>query len=161
MPISAMASPLFVRSTPKGIRWSVVSVPSGSRRWLELEISKVGTRGLLRQQRVIWDLSAASWDRGRPPLALPKAVAAQLEQALVQLDRQGPSGGWQFRSESRARAVASNRRSEPSMTLGQPLQPRRQLAKPLLHRQHLEQQQDHGDADGQNRLAEHGHLSSA
>ncbi len=81
-----MASPLFVRSTPKGIRWSVALEPSASGRWLEIEISKVGTRGLLRQQRALWDLSAASWDRGRPPLALPKGVAAQLEQQLAQLD---------------------------------------------------------------------------
>ena len=83
-----MASPLFVRSTPTGIRWSVVSVPSGSRRWLELEISKVGNRGLLRRQRVLWDLSAASWDRGRLPLGLPKALASQLELKLSQLDSQ-------------------------------------------------------------------------
>ena len=112
-----MASPLFVRSTPKGIRWSVALVPTASGRWLELEISKVGTRGLLRQQRALWDLSAACWDRGRPPLALPKAVAVQLEQALVQLDRQGPSGGWQFRYESRARAVAPIRRRLPRLAV--------------------------------------------
>ena len=105
-----MASPLFVRSTPKGVRWSVALVPSASGRWLEVEISKVGQRGLLRQQRALWDLSAASWDRGRPPLGLPKAVAAQLEQALGQLDRQVPSGGWQFRPESRSRAMAPIRR---------------------------------------------------
>ena len=105
-----MASPLFVRSTPKGICWSVDMVPSGSRRWLEVEISKVGQSGLLRQQRALWDLAAACWDRGRRPLGLPKAVTVQLEQALVQLDRQGPSGGWQFRSESRPRAVAPIRR---------------------------------------------------
>jgi hypothetical protein len=112
-----MASPLFVRSTPKGIFWRVALVPSGSRRWLELEISKVGTRGLLRQQRVLWDLSAASWDRGRPPLALPKAVAAQLEQQLAQLGSQGPSGGWQFRPEFRARAVAPIRRRLPRLAV--------------------------------------------
>ena len=105
-----MASPLFVRYIPKGIRWRVALVPSGSGRWLEIEISKVGLRGLLRQQRALWDLAAACWDRGRPPLGLPKAVTVQLEQALVQLDRQGPSGGWQFRSESRPRAVAPIRR---------------------------------------------------
>ena len=110
-----MASPLFVRSTPKGIRWSVALVPSGSRRWLEVEISKVGQRGLLRQQRALWDLAAACWDRGRPPLGLPKAVALQLEQALVQLDRQGPIGGWQFRAESRPRAVAPIRRRSPHL----------------------------------------------
>jgi hypothetical protein len=105
-----MASPLFVRSTPKGIRWSVALVPSASGRWLELEIRKVGTRGLLRRQRVLWDLSAACWDRGRPPLALPKAMAAQLEQQLAQLDRKGPSGAWQFQPESRPRAMAPIRR---------------------------------------------------
>ncbi len=105
-----MASPLFVRSTPKGIRWSVALVSSGSRRWLEVEISKVGQRGLLRHQRALWDLSSTGWDRGRPPLGLPKAVSAQLEQALVQLDRQGPSGGWQFQPESRPRAMAPIRR---------------------------------------------------
>jgi hypothetical protein len=112
-----MASPLFVRSTPTGIRWSVVLVPTASGRWLELEISKVGTRGLLRRQRVLWDLSAASWDRGRHPLALPKAVAAQLEQHLAHLDPQGPSGGWQFRSESRPRAVAPIRRRLPRLAV--------------------------------------------
>jgi len=112
-----MASPLFVRSTPKGIFWRVALVPSGSRRWLELEISKVGTRGLLRRQRVLWDLSAACWDRGRPPLALPKAVAAQLEQQLSQLDRQGPSGDWQLRPESRGRAVAPIRRRLPRLAV--------------------------------------------
>jgi len=105
-----MASPLFVRSTPKGIRWSVALVPSGSGRWLEVEISKIGTQGLLRRQRALWDLSLASWDRGRPPLALPKAVALQLEQQLAQLDRQGPSGGWQFQPESRPRAMPPIRR---------------------------------------------------
>ena len=105
-----MASPLFVRSTPKGIRWRVALVPSGSRRWLEVEISKVGQRGLLRQQRALWDLAAACWDRGRPPLGLPKAVEAQLEQQLAQLDRQGPSGGWQFQLESRPRAMPPIRR---------------------------------------------------
>ena len=105
-----MACPLFVRSTPKGIRWRVALVPSDSRRWLEVEISKLGQRGLLRQQRALWDLSSTSWDRGRPPLGLPKAVEAQLEQALVQLDHQGPSGGWQFRAKSRPRAVAPIRR---------------------------------------------------
>ena len=105
-----MASPLFVRSTPKGIRWRVALVPSGSRRWLEVEISKVGQRGLLRQQRALWDLASTSWDRGRPPLGLPKAVALQSEQALGQLDHQGPSGGWQSRAESRPRAVAPIRR---------------------------------------------------
>ena len=110
-----MASPLFVRSTPKGIRWRVALVPSGSRRWLEVEISKVGLRGLLRQQRALWDLAAACWDRGRPPLGLPKAVALQLEQALVQFDHQGPSGGWQFRAKSRPRAVAPIRRRSPHL----------------------------------------------
>jgi len=112
-----MASPLFVRSTPKGIRWSVVLVPTASGRWLELEISKVGTRGLLRQQRALWDLGAASWDRGRPPLALPKTVAAQLELELSQLCSQGPSGGWQFRPESRARAVAPIGRRLPRLAV--------------------------------------------
>ena len=87
-----MASPLFVRSTPNGIRWRVALVPSGSGRWLEVEISKVGQRGLLRQQRALWDLSFTSWDRGRPPLGLPKAIEAQLEQQLVQRDLLGPSG---------------------------------------------------------------------
>ena len=96
-----MASPLLVRSTPKGIRWRVALIPSGSRRWLEVEISKVGQRGLLRQQRALWDLSSTSWDRGRPPLGLPKVVEAQLEQALGQLDRQFPSGGLQFQPEAR------------------------------------------------------------
>ena len=105
-----MASPLFVRSTPKGIPWRVALVPSGSGRWLEVEISKVGQRGLLRQQRALWDLSSTSWDRGRPPLGLPKALAAQLEQQLAQLDRQGPSGGWQFQPESRPRAMPPIRR---------------------------------------------------
>ena len=105
-----MASPLFIRSTPTGIRWSVALVPSGSGRWLEVEISKIGTQGLLRRQRALWDLSLASWDRGRPPLALPKAVALQLEQQLAQLDRQGPSGGWQFQPESRPRAMPPIRR---------------------------------------------------
>ena len=105
-----MASPLFVRSTPKGISWRVALVPSGSRRWLEVEISKLGQRGLLRRQRALWDLAAACWDRGRPPLGLPKAVEAQLEQQLAQLDRQGPSGGWQFQPESRPRAMAPIRR---------------------------------------------------
>ena len=105
-----MASPLFVRSTPKGIRWHVALVPSGSRRWLEVEISKLGQRGLLRQQRALWELASTSWDRGRPPLGLPKAVALQLEQALVQLDRQSPSGGWQFQAEARPRAVPPIRR---------------------------------------------------
>ena len=105
-----MASPLFVRSTPKGIRWRVALVPSGSRRWLEVEISKVGLRGLLRQQRALWDLAAACWDRGRPPLGLPKAVEAQLEQALGQLDRQFPSGGLQFQPEARPMAMAPIRR---------------------------------------------------
>jgi len=112
-----MASPLFVRSTPKGIRWSVALVPSGSGRWLEVEISKVGQRGLLRQQRALWDLSVACWDRGRPPLALPKALAAQLEQQLSQLDRQCPSGAWQSRSESRPRAVAHNQRRLPRLAV--------------------------------------------
>ena len=112
-----MASPLFVRSTPKGIRWSVALVPSGSGRWLEVEISKIGTQGLLRRQRALWDLSLASWDRGRPPLALPKAVAAQLEQALVQLDRQWPIGAWQFQPESRARAVAPIPRRLPRLAV--------------------------------------------
>ena len=105
-----MASPLFVHSTPRGIRWRVALVPSGSGRWLEVEISKVGQRGLLRQQRALWDLSSTSWDRGRPPLGLPKAVEAQLEQALGQLDRQFPSGGLQFQPESRPRAMAPIRR---------------------------------------------------
>ena len=106
MPVFPMASPLFVRATPKGICWRMALVPSGSRRWLEVEISKVGQRGLLRQQRVLWDLSSTSWDRGLPPLGLPKALASQLEQQLAQLDRQGPSGGWQFQPESRPRAMA-------------------------------------------------------
>ena len=110
-----MASPLFVRSSPKGIRWRVALVPSGSRRWLEVEISKLGQRGLLRQQRALWDLGAACWDRGRPPLGLPKGVAAQLEQQLVQVDHQGPSGGWQFRPESRSRAMAPIRRQSPRL----------------------------------------------
>ena len=105
-----MASPLFVRSTTKGIRWRVALVPSDSRRWLEVEISKVGQRGLLRQQRAIWDLSSTSWDRGRPPLGLPKAVEAQLEQQLVQLDHQGPSGDRKFQPESRPRAMPPIRR---------------------------------------------------
>ena len=83
-----MASPLFVRSTPTGIRWRVALVPSGSRRWLEVEISKVGQRGLLRQQRALWDLSFTSWDRRRPPLGLPIALASQLELELSQLDSQ-------------------------------------------------------------------------
>ena len=110
-----MACPLFVRSTPKGIRWHMALVPSGSGRWLEVEISKIGQRGLLRQQRALWDLSSTSWDRGRPPLGLPKAVEAQLEQALVQLDHQGPSGGWQFWAKSRPRAVAPIRRRSPHL----------------------------------------------
>ena len=105
-----MASPLFVRSTPTGIRWRVALVPSDSRRWLEVEISKVGQRGLLRQQRALWDLSSTSWDRGRPPLGLPKAVEGQLEQQLVQLDLLGPSGGRQSRDESRPRAMPPIRR---------------------------------------------------
>ena len=105
-----MACALFVRSTPKGICWRVALVPSGSGRWLEVEISKVGQRGLLRQQRALWDLSSTSWDRGRPPLGLPKAMQAQLEQQLVQLDLLGPSGGRQSRDESRPRAVAPIRR---------------------------------------------------
>ncbi len=108
-----MASPLFVRATPKGIRWRVALVPSGSRRWLEVEISKVGQRGLLRQQRALWDRASTSWDRGRPPLGLSRAVALQLEQALVQLDRQSPSGGWQFQAEARPRAVPPIRRRSP------------------------------------------------
>ncbi len=83
-----MASPLFVRSTPKGICWRVALVPSGSGRWLEVEISKLGQRGLLRQQRALWDLAAAWWDRRRPPLALPKALTSQLELELSQLDSQ-------------------------------------------------------------------------
>ena len=83
-----MASPLFVHSTPRGIRWRVALVPSGSGRWLEVEISKVGQRGLLRQQRALWDLSFTSWDRGRPPLGLPIALASQLELELSQLDSQ-------------------------------------------------------------------------
>ena len=105
-----MASPLFVCCTPKGICWRVALVPSGSRRWLEVEISKVGQRGLLRQQRALWDLSSTSWDRGRPPLGLPKAVALQLEQALVHLDRLGSSGGWQFQPEAGPRAMPPIRR---------------------------------------------------
>ena len=92
-------------------------VPSGSGRWLEVEISKIGTQGLLRRQRALWDLSLASWDRGRPPLALPKAVAAQLQQQLAQLDRQGPSGNWQFQPESRPRAVAPIRRRLPRLAV--------------------------------------------
>ena len=104
-----MASPLFVRSTPKGICWRVALMPSDSGRWLEVEISKVGQRGFLHQQRALWDLAAACWDRGRPPLGLPKAVEAQLEQQLAQVDRQG-SCGWQFRPESRPRAMAPIRR---------------------------------------------------
>ena len=110
MPVFPMASPLFVHSTPRGIRWRVALVPSGSGRWLEVEISKVGQRGLLRQQRALWDLSSTSWDRGRPPLVLPKAVEAQLEQQLVQLDLLGPSGGRQSRDESRPRAMPPIRR---------------------------------------------------
>ena len=110
-----MASPLFVRSTPKGIRWRVALVPSGSRRWLVVEISKVGQRGLLRQQRALWDLSSTSWDRGRPPLGLPKVVEAQLEQALGQLDRQFPSGGLQFQPEARPMAMAPIRRRSPHL----------------------------------------------
>ena len=43
----------------------------------------------------------------------------------------------------------------------QPLQPGRQLITPLLHCQHRQQQQDQGDADCQNKLAEHRHLSTA
>ena len=82
-------------------------VPFCSGRWLEVEISKVG------QQRALWDLSSTSWDRGRPPLGLPKAVEAQLEQALGQLDRQFPSGGLQFQLESRPRAMAPIRRHSP------------------------------------------------
>ena len=112
-----MASPLFVRSTPKGVRWSVALVTSASGRWLEVEISKVGTRGLLRRQRALWDLSLASWDRGRPPLALPKAVAAQLEQLLAQLDRKGPSGAMKLQPESRPRAVAPIRRRLPRLAV--------------------------------------------
>ena len=108
-----MACPLFVRSTPKGIRWRVALLPSGSGRWLEVESRKLGQRGLLRQQRALWDLSSTSWDRGRPPLGLPKAVEAQLEQALGQLDRQFPSGGLQFQLESRPRAMAPIRRHSP------------------------------------------------
>ena len=83
-------------------------VPSRSRRWLEVEISKVGQRGLLRQQRTLWDLSSTSWDRGRPPLGLPKAVEAQLEQQLVQLDRQGPAGGYPIRDASFERLSRGN-----------------------------------------------------
>ena len=105
-----MASPLFVRSTPTGIRWSVALMPSASGRWLELEISKIGNRGLLRRQRALWDLSAACWDRERPPLALPKALEAQLELELGQLDRLGPSRSRQFQPESRPRAMAPIRR---------------------------------------------------
>jgi hypothetical protein len=95
----------------------VVLVPSASGRWLVLEISKVGTRGLLRQQRALWDLSSTSWDRGRPPLGLPKALASQLERALAQLDRQGPSGNWQIQPESRPRAVAPIRRRLPRLAV--------------------------------------------
>lgn len=62
-----MASLLFVHSTPTGICWRVALLPSGSGRWLEVEISMVGQRGLLRQRRALWDLSAASGDRGWPP----------------------------------------------------------------------------------------------
>ena len=134
-----MASPLFVRSTPKGIRWRVALVPSGSGRWLEVEISKVGQRGLLRQQRALWDLSSTSWDLGRPPLGLPKAVEAQLEQALGQLDRQFPSGGLQFQPESRPRAmppirrrsahlaeaIGGGRRALPALVLAELLAPSR------------------------------------
>ena len=105
-----MAIPLFIRSTPTGIRWRVALVPSGSRRWLEVEISKVGQRGLLRQQRALWDLLSTSWDRGRPPLGLPIALASQSERQLAELDHQGPSGGWQFRPVSRPRAMAPIRR---------------------------------------------------
>ncbi len=71
---------------------------SASGRLLDSEISKIGRRGLLRQQRAFWDLASISWDRGRLPLGLPKAGAAQLQQALVQFERLGPSGGWQFGS---------------------------------------------------------------
>ena len=105
-----MASPLFVRSIPNGNRWRVALVPSCSGRWLEVEISKLGQHGLLRQQRALWDLASTSWDRGRPPLGLPKAVALQLEQQLAQLHHQAPSGGWQFRPEARPRAMAPIRR---------------------------------------------------
>ena len=132
-----MASPLFVHSTPRGIRWRVALVPSGSGRWLEVEISKVGQRGLLRQQRALWDLSFTSWDRGRPPLGLPKAVAAQLEQQLVQLDHQGPSGDRKIRPESRplamapirrrsahlAEAIGGGRRSLPALVLAELITP--------------------------------------
>ena len=110
-----MASPLFVHSTPRGIRWRVALVPSGSGRWLEVEISKLGQRGLLRQQRALWDLSSTSWDRGRPPLGLPKSVEAQLEQALAQLHHQAPSGGWQFMPEARPRAMEPIRRRSPHL----------------------------------------------
>ena len=144
MPVFPMASPLFVRSTPKGIRWRVALVPSGSGRWLEVEISKVGQRGLLRQQRAIWDLASTSWDRGRPPLGLPKAVALQLEQQLAQLHHQAPSGGWQFRPEARPRAMApiwrrsphlaeaigGGRRALPALVLAELIAPSR--AKPVV-----------------------------
>ena len=106
---------MFVRSTPKGICWRVALVPTGSGRWLEVEISKVGQRGLLRHQRAIWDLSSTGWDRGWPPLGLPKAVEAQLEQQLVQLERQGPAGGWQFQPEARPMAMAPIRRRSPHL----------------------------------------------
>ena len=110
-----MASPLFVRSTPKVISWRVALVPSGSGRWLEVEISKVGQRGLLRQQRALWDRASTSWDRGRPPLGLPKAVELQLEQALGQLNRQAPSRDFEFRAESRPKTVAPIRRQSPHL----------------------------------------------
>ena len=74
-------------------------------------------RGLLRQQRALWDLSSTNWDRGRHPLALPKALAAQLEQALIQLDSQGPSGAWQFQPESRPRAFVPIRRRFPTLAV--------------------------------------------
>ena len=70
-----MASPLFVRSTPKGIRWRVALVPTCSGRWLEVEISKVGQRGLLSRQRALWDLSSTSWDRALPALVLAELIA--------------------------------------------------------------------------------------
>ena len=110
-----MASPLFVRTNPKGICWRVALVPSGSRRWPEVEISKVSQRGLWRQQRALWDLSSTSWDQGRPPLGLTKALASELEKALAQLNRQGPSRGWKFQPESRPPATAPIRRRLPNL----------------------------------------------
>ena len=42
----------------------------------------------------------------------------------------------------------------------QPLQPGRQLITPLLHCQHRQQQEDQGDADGKNEIAQHRPLSA-